>query len=190
MASHAVDLGGTTVSQTTIATGGGGLGVMSGQIGLASGLAYAASGGAVGQIVDLKDADSYCNLHVAGQALQTSGQLRIAVQTSEDTTSGNYTDPTSGLTTFPGFFSSGGILFLNSGGAGSGVLDGGVSGEAMQSGFSVFAAFLREKRYVRAVMLSGDFYMGPLHVTFVSQKRYTSSGGGQTQAPGSGAVNV
>ena len=185
-----VDLGGTCQAMTTIAVGGGGLGVMSGQIGVVSGLAMLASGGIVGQSVDMLHSDTFCNLMVAGQLINTSGQLRIAVQTSDTDVSGNYTDPTSGLAQFPTYFQSGGILWLNSGGQGSGVLNVGASGYALQSGFIQFAAFQRPQRFARAVALSGDFYVGPLSVGFVSQLKTTSSGGGFSYSPGSGVVSV
>jgi len=185
-----VDLGQTTIQAASIVAGGGGLGVMSGQIGITSGLVNVCSGGIVGQGVNLGQSDTYCNLVVAGQLINGSGQLRIAVQTSDTDTSGNYTDPTSGLPTFPTSFSSGGILFLNSGGLGSGVLGGGTSGQAAQSGFFTCAAFQRVGTFARAVALSGDFYVGPLSVGFISNLRTTGSGGGQTQSPGSGGVNV
>lgn len=185
-----VDIGNTAQFQPTILPGGGGIGVTSGQIGIVSGIIMVASGGIVGQSVDMLHSDTFCNLMVAGQALNTSGQLRIAVQTSDSDTSGNYTDPTSGLAVMPTSFQSGGILWLNSGGAGSGTIGGGISGNAMQSGFVQFAAFQRPGRFARAVALSGDFFVGPLMVGFVAQNKTTGSGGGYTLAPSSGTVNV
>lgn len=185
-----VDIGGTAQTMITLAAGGGGIGVMSGQVGIASGLVYAASGGIIGQTIDMLNSDTFCNLMVAGQSLNTSGQLRIAVQTSDTDTSGLYTDPTSGLAQLPTYFSSGGILILNSGGVGSGVLNNGVSGQAMQSGFLQFAAFQRPGRYARANVVSGDFYFGPLTLAFVAQLHTTGSGGGFSYSPSSGVVNV
>lgn len=200
MASHLIDLGGTCTALTTIAAGGGGLGTMSGQIGITSGLVNTASGGVVGQSCNLQHADSYCNLLVQGQLLNGSGQLRIAVQCSDTDTSGSYVDPTSGFSVFPGPWQSGGILWLNSGallgttfnaiqtGATSGVP---ASGYAVQSGFTVAAGFIRNGIFARAVALSGDFYVGPLSVSFISQSRETSSGGGFTMSPlANSIVNV
>ena len=174
-----VDIGGTAQSQLSIGIGGAG-----------SGNIYAASGAVIGLAANLIAANTYCNLHVAGTPLFASGQLRIAVQVADADTSGSYADPTSGVTSFPTAFSSGGILILNSGGLGSGTLNGGTSGQNMQSGFSVYAAFLRNGQYARAVVLSGDFYAGTLTVGFVSQLKTTGSGAGSTQSPGSGVVSV
>jgi hypothetical protein len=173
---------------------------MSGQIANVSGNANLASGGIVGQSVDLLHSDTFCNVMVAGQPTTTSGQLRIAVQTSDSDVSGTYTDPTSGLNQLPTYFSSGGILIMNSGGllgsvlgqVGGGGAASGVpnSGYAIQSGFVQFAAFQRLGRFARAVALSGDFYVGTLNVAFISQYRTTGSGGGFSFQPSSGGISV
>lgn len=155
-----------------------------------SGIAYSASGGLIGNSVDMLHSDTFCNLNVAGTPIFTSGQLRIQVQTADSDTSGSYTDPTSGAAQMPTYFSSGGILILNSGGVGSGLLGGGTSGQNMQSGFNVFAGFQRPQRFVRANMVSGDFYGGTLQVNFVAQNKTTGSGGGFSYQPGSGTINV
>lgn len=183
-----VDIGGTAQTAPTITTTN--TGIQANQVGIASGLIYVGSGGVVGMSVDMLNSDTFCNMMVQGQNLNGSGQLRIAVQTSDTDTSGLYTDPTSGLAQFPTYFSSGGILILNSGGLGSGVLNNGYSGQNLQSGFLQFAAFQRPGRYARAVALSGDFYWGPLQVGLVAQLHTTGSGGGFSYSPSSGVVNV
>lgn len=201
MASHLIDLGNTCTALTSIAAAGGGLGTMSGQIGIVSGLVMPASGGIVGMACHMGNADSYCNLVVQGMpdVSPTSGMLRIQVQTADANTSGDYTDPTSGMSQFPSQFSSGGMLWINSGGLlGStlGQLQTGsnsgipASGYAIQSGFIVSAPFVRPHTFVRARVVSGDFYVGTLHVSFISQSRVTGQSGGSTPSPGSGAVSV
>jgi hypothetical protein len=174
---------------------------------------FVASGGLnqVGLSVDMNNADTFCNVLIVGTANTGSGQLRVAVQTADADVSGQYTDPTSGLVQMPTIFESGGIVRLNSGGLLGGTYQGTVSqgpgttapagmvfansgspqsGYAIQSGFVVFAGFQRPGRFVRATLVSGDFYDGPLAVGFVSQLRSTGSGGGATYSPGSGSVNV
>ena len=132
---------------------------------------------------------------VAGLPSVYSGQLRIQVQCSDVDTSGNYTDPTSGLPQFPTNFSSGGILWINSGGLTGAISDASSSGtpnsgHGVSGGFVAFAGFQRVGTFVRANALAGDFYEGSLSVGFVSQSRTTGSGGGYTYSPGSGNVNV
>jgi hypothetical protein len=181
-ASYLVDLGNTCPPLPTITASGG---------------AFLASGGAsatsyVGTSVDMLHYNSFCNMVVTGIQYFQSGQLRIQVQTADTDTSGSYTDPTSGLAQLPTSFSSGGILILNSGGAGNGTFGAFVSGQAMLSGFSVSAGFQRIQRFVRAVTFSGtnDFYAGTLTVAFVSNLKTTGSGGGTSQQPGSGVIAV
>lgn len=149
-------------------------------------------GALIGNGCDLLYANTFCNLHVVGQGIFGSGQLRVAIQTSDTDVSGSYTDPTSGLAQFPTSFSSGGILTLNSGSLGGGTFGAGVSGQFIQSGFSVAAGFQRPFRYARANVLSGssDFFVGPLSVSFVSQLKTTGSGGGFTYSPTSGTPSV
>lgn len=139
--------------------------------------AFPASGAIVGNVVDLLYTDTNCNVLVNG-GLTQSGQLRIAVQTSDSTTSGSFTDPTSGLPQMPSSLSSGGVLFVNSGGG------------SLQSGFMQAAHFVRNGRYTRAIALSGDFFQANLAVTFLSQLKVTGSGGGFTFSPSSGTVSV
>lgn len=161
---------------------------------LSGGALFPCSGALVGAGIDMNNADTFCNLEIQGTA--PSGQLRIAVQCADTDTSGSYTDPTSGLPVMPGPFSSGGVLFINSGGAGGGTIGqafaSGLSGftQAIASGFAVAAGFQRTGRFVRGVALSGDFFAGPGFVSFISQLRTTGSGGGSTQSPGSGTVSV
>jgi len=155
-----------------------------------SGIAYAASGGIIGQSVDMLHSDTYCNLLVAGCPIATSGQLRIQVQCSDSDVSGTYTDPTSGLPQFPTWFQSGGIVILNSGGLLGGTKGAQTSGASIQSGFAEYAAFQRPTRFARANMVSGDFYAGTLAVSFVSQLKTTGSGGGYSLSPTSGVVSV
>lgn len=176
-----VDLGSTAWAYNTISS-----------VGAGSGIAYAASGAIVGTVGNALQANTFCNVQVAGTAVFGSGQLRIAVQTSATNTSGTFTDPTSGLPQMPTWFSSGGILIINSGGLLGGTRGALQSGQAMQSGFCEFAAFLRpaSNQFVRAIVLSGDFYAGDLSVNFISQLKTTGSGGGFTLSPSSGVVSV
>lgn len=155
---------------------------------LSGALVAPCSGAVVGQGISMTNADTYCNLFVAG--VMSSGQLRVAVQCANADTSGSYTDPTSGLADLPGAFSSGGVLWLNSGGAGGGALQPFYSGNAVASGFAVAQGFQRTGAFVRAMLLSGDFGCGPLTVGFISNLRTTGSGGGFTFSPGSGVVSV
>lgn len=173
-----VDIGGTAQSYPSIV--------------MLSGIAFPCSGALIGQGVDMINSDTFCNLNVVGVPVNASGQLRIAVQTSDSDTSGTYTDPTSGLAQLPTSFESGGILRLNSGGIFNGTFGSGTSGAFMQSGFSVYAAFQRPQagRFVRANALSGDFYAGALAASFVANLKTTGSGGGYTLSPTSGPVNV
>lgn len=154
--------------------------------------AFPGSGAVVGDIVDMIHANTYCNLQIIGKALDASGMLRVVVQTSDSTASGSFTDPTSGMApnNLPGIYQSGTVLFINSGGLLNGTLQGGVSGQYVQSGFAAAQGFIRTGRYVRAIALSGDFYRGALSATFISQLKMTGSGAGSTQLPGSGSLNV
>lgn len=137
-----------------------------------------ASGVIVGVPVDLQHNNTLCNLVVtAGVSL--SGTFRVAVQTSPDTTSGNFTDPTSGLSQMPTSFLSGGILLCNSGQS-----TGFISGLAQAAGFQ------RPHRYARAVVLGSDQNNAPVWAGFISQARATGSGGGFSYSPGSGTVSV
>lgn len=99
-----------------------------------SGVVVGVSGKAVvGQWIDMRNADTFCNVYISMGAC--SGPMLVAVQTAEGPydvpltgnsfsgnifsggapASGSFTDPTSGLAQLPTWFSSGGILVLNSG---------------------------------------------------------------------------
>jgi len=179
-ASYLVDLGNTTGPQFAATAGS----------------FFPASGANVSNIVDMLNYNTFTNLLVGGIWQFPSGQLRIQVQTSDDTVSGNFTDPTSGLAAFPTVFQSGGQLFFNSGGGGSGGLFGlNTSGQSFFSGFIAAAGFQRPQRYARVVVpASGPnaLEVGQLNgvIGFVSQLKTTGSGGGFTLAPSSGAINV
>lgn len=162
---------------------------------------FPASGANISNIVDLINFNSYTNLTIIGAAQFPSGQMRIAVQTSDSTTSGSFTDPTSGLAAFPTVFQSGGLVILNSGGgttataAAAGFQQGGVfgafvSGQSIFSGAQAFAGFQRPHRYARVVVLSGDFLQFNGGIGFICQPKTTGSGGGFTLSPSSGTVNV
>jgi hypothetical protein len=140
-------------------------------------LAAPQSGVQVGLTVDLLNANTFCNVYACG-GVSESGLSRLQVQTSDATTSGSFTDPTSGLPVMPTSFSSGGVLWLNSGGG------------ALSSGFFFAAAFQRPHRYARLVQMSGDWMTGALAAGFISALKTTGSGGGFTYSPGSGSVRV
>lgn len=151
------------------------------------------SGAAVGNIVDLLHANTNCNIFVAGRC--NSGEVPILIQTSPSTASGDFQDPTSGLTRDPfpqGGVVSGGILWINSGlytsgnsSPAQGLID---NAPLFASGGVAFAHFQRPHRYARLMTLSGNQAL--LTAGFISQKQVTGSGGGFTLAPGSGAVTV
>lgn len=178
-ASLLVDLGNTCQTLPTIAGNNA-----------TSGIIFAASGAIIGATVDRLNADTFCNLLLTGNAAYGSGQLRVAVQTAPSDVSGQFTDPTSGLAAFPTSFQSGGILWLNSGQLGGGLFGPFTSGQAIQSGFACAGAFQAPNRFVRANVLSGDFFAGTLQVVVVSQLRTTGSGAGFTYSPTSGSINV
>ena len=177
-ASLTVDLGNSCQSDVSI----NGTTILSGS------LVAPCSGAIIGDSINMINADTYCNVFVAGTS--SSGQLRVQVQCADADTSGLYTDPTSGLAAFPGAFESGGILRLNSGGAGGGLLGAATSGQYLASGFFVAQGFLRTGTFVRANLLSGDFGGGPICVGFISNLKTTGSGGGFSYSPTSGVVNV
>ena len=146
----------------------------------------------IGRFVDLLNADTYCNVWVAGGA--NSGIIEVRIQTSDGTTSGSFTDPTSGLpaSARPTWLASGGVMFVNSGLHVSGnqsLSAPVVSMPIFASGGIQFGAFQRPHRYARLINNSGGF-TAPILAGFVSQKCTTSSGGGFTYNPGSGSVNV
>ena len=148
------------------------------------------SGRVGGPIVDLLHAYTMCNVGLVGLAALSSGPLIVGIQTADVTTSGDFTDPTSGIPVadLPQQFNSGGNLIIGSGSTGY-VYASGVSGTAMQSGWVQYASFVRPGRYARVIINSG-FYIGTLQVHFLSQLKTTGSGGGFTYNPGSGTINV
>lgn len=149
------------------------------------------SGVLIGDVADLRDSDTFCNVFVAGKGFG-SGPLLIGVQTSDATTSGTFTDPTSGLAQLPTAFVSGGFLVIGSGAATDtflGTFGSGVSGQVILSGFVAAAAFQRPHRYARLFVGSG-FYDGTLMAGFITNLRTTGSGAGFTFNPGSGTVAV
>lgn len=178
-----VDLAGTCLLQSTLPPN-------IGTIGSGGFVDSFRSGIMIGQVVDMLNADTYTNLLAFGTAV-TSGPLVLQVQTADATTSGSFTDPTSGLPQFPQFLLSGGLLYVGLSGTGAnyGTYGAFVSGQAILSGFAVGAAFQRPGRYARVNVLSG-FYAGPLQVALVGNLKTTGSGGGFTTSPSSGTVSV
>jgi hypothetical protein len=167
-----VDLGATTDYRVSVAVGSG-------------------ANLVIGEIVDFLSANTYDNVFVAG-GLAGSGVVEVRVQTSDATTSGSFTDPTSGLAALPTSFVSGGVFFANSGlwASGNESLTAPVNNAPLFcSGGIQFAAFQRPARYARLVLNSG-FYPGPITAGFISNKKTTGSGGGFTYAPLTGSVNV
>ncbi len=199
-ASYLVDLYNTTYMGTSLHTPNqGGVG--------SSGQFCGLSGVQVGSIVDMIHANSFTNLVVTGVDGLISGPLQVAVQTSDTTVSGDFTDPTSGMVAaapdatnpFPTAFRSGGMIWLNSGGgagASGGLFGLFASGQAIASGFAVAAGFLRPHRYARALFISGSAaapanqYVGILNVSFFAQQKTTGSGGGYYTTSGIGGPVV
>lgn len=188
-ASLLVDLGSTTQMAISLPSpavaADGGLAITSG------GCISSLSGVLIGDVIDLLNADTYCNVFVAGKGFG-SGPLLVGVQTADATTSGSFTDPTSGLGQLPTAFASGGWLVIGSGPATDaflGIFGSGVSGQIIQSGFVAGAGFNRPHRYARLLVGSG-FYDGTLMAGFITNKKITGSGGGFTFSPGSGVVSV
>lgn len=182
-ASLLVDLGNTCQQIQTIGATGAAV----------SGVIYAASGATIGQSCNMPYSDTYCNVQVNAVPTFASGQLRIQVQTAPADVSGQYTDPTSGLAVLPTWFSSGGILILNSGGILGGTISAQTSGDSFYSGACEAAAFQRPGQFARANVLSGDFFTGSLIVNFISQWKTTGSGGGfslQPQGSGPGGPSL
>lgn len=160
--------------------------------GVMAGLSGVAQGYTVGTSVDMLHANTMCQLQVVGVPLFNSG-LVVGIQCADSDVSGQYTDPTSGYQTFPTSFSSGGLLWINSGGTGGILSSGATSGFQFLSGFIQYAAFQRTQRFVRAIFppnTSGNYGAGNFSIGFVSQYKTTGSGGGYTPQPTSGAVNV
>lgn len=167
-ASYLVDLGRTTLALPSI-TAGQVTGVWPG------------SGAVVGNVCDMLHANTYCNVYVAADA-SSSGQIRLAIQTSDSTASGTFTEPTSGLQfgDLPQGVSSGGLYVINSGGA-----------NALAAGF-YSVAFQRPQRYARLVALSGFLLDGGFQAGFISQHKNPAVSGfaGYSYSPSSGTPNV
>lgn len=181
-ASLLVDLGNTCQQSATIAPA----------VGVGS---TPASGAIIGLPVDMLNADTYCNIQVAGGP--GSGAFTVQVQTSPTALSGSFTDPTSGFPqgSLPTSFQSGGLFIVNSGLWRSGTYGGPVgpgvnNAPIFCSGGVMAAAFLNNNRYVRANILSGAVYGSPVTVNVIANLRTTGSGGGFTLSPTSGSVNV
>lgn len=134
-----------------------------------------ASGEIVGAIGDLRDANMLTHLIV--QHGGNANVFRVQVQTSADSTSGTFTDPTSGLQRMPTNLLSGGILLCS-------------SGSAVTSGGVLMGGFLRPEnhRYARARVLSGDAHATPVNVAVGAWSKRTGSGAGYTFSPSSGVV--
>lgn len=181
-ASLLVDLGNTCQQAATIAPA----------VGVGS---TPASGTIIGLPVDMLNADTFCNIQVAGGP--GSGLIRVQVQTSDSTASGTFTDPTSGIPagSLPTSFQSGGVFIANSGLWRSGTYGGPVgpgvdNAPIFCSGGVQAAAFLNNARYVRANVMSGSVYGAPVTVNVIANLRTTGSGGGFTYNPTSGSVDV
>lgn len=151
---------------------------------------------AIGRIVDLANAHINTNVFV-NVVGGLSGVLPIRLQTSDLTTSGSFTDPTSGLPAFPvqGRVSSGGVFWANSGLYASGnSTPYALAADAplFCSGGTAWASFQRPHRYARAILTSGTAAIAAAIVTvgFMGQKIGGVSGGGFTLAPSSGTINV
>ncbi|RJQ24630.1 hypothetical protein C4577_07625 [Candidatus Parcubacteria bacterium] len=145
----------------------------------------------VGEIVDLMHANTYCNVWCAGGA--GSGVIQLRIQTSDTTTSGSFTDPTSGLPQMPVNVESGGTFWVNSGLWVSGnysVTAPVADAPQFCSGGIAFGAFQRPHQYARLISVSGPF-PNWFVAGFVSNKRTTGSGGGFSWQPlAAGSVNV
>lgn len=178
MANLVVDIGNTCVMQPTI-------------LPLSGGIIAGLSGVTIGSSVDLINADTFCQLMVYGAPTVNSG-LVLQIQCADSDVSGSFTDPTSGLSTLPTAFSSGGLLWLNSGGTGGTLTSGGISGHSFLSGFLQFAGFQRPQRFARANFTNSglNYFAGNLSVGFVSQRYVTGSGGGFWGTSGNLTVNV
>lgn len=158
-----------------------------------SGVIGSRSGALVGLGVDLHEGQGACNMQLTvlaeGPSLSGGGgELRVGVQTAPSDVSGQYTDPTSGMASMPGGFSSGGILVLNSGGGPftsgqGGTFSAPVSGQMLLSGVTVASYFQRTGRFARAIMFGSGSFGGDLSVSFIEQRKLTGSGGGFAWSP-------
>lgn len=148
----------------------------------------------VGNIVDLLGADTNTQVFVAAGPVGGSGIIEVRIQTADVTTSGDFSEPTSGKPagSFNTKVTSGGVFFTNSGLYASGYSSPSApvdDAPLFCSGGIDFAHFQRPHRYARLILNSGSF-PGPIIAGFLGQKLTVGSGGGFTLAPGSGSVNV
>lgn len=147
----------------------------------------------VGGIVDLMQANTFCNVYCAGGG--GSGAIQLYIQTSDSTTSGSFVDPTSGLTAgqFPVNVASGGTFWVNSGlwNSGNYSMSSPVNNAPLFcSGGIMFGAFQRPQQYARLINVSGVF-PAAFSAGFVSAKKATGSGAGFSWQPQSGTtINV
>lgn len=171
-ASYVVDLGTTCDYQPSVVVG--------------SGASFT-----VGNIVDLLHANTATQVVVAA-GIGGSGVIEVRVQTSDSTTSGSFTDPTSGLAQMPGKMASGGVFFTNSGlySSGNSTPSAPVdSSPLFCSGGMDFTYFQRTGRYARLILNSG-FFPGAIYAGLLGQKKVVGSGAGFTYSPTSGVVSV
>jgi predicted RecA/RadA family phage recombinase len=146
----------------------------------------------VGRVVDLLFANTATQVWVQGGVAGGSGVIEVRIQTSDATTSGSFTDPTSGLAQLPGKVASGGCFFTNSGLYSSGIGSPSApvdSAPLFCSGGLDFTYFQRPQRYARLILNSG-VYPGAISAGFLAQKKVVGSGAGFTYSPTSGTVNV
>lgn len=164
-----VDLGGTCQMQVSAQAQFGG-----------------ASGVVIGEIVDMLDANTATQVIV--NAGPGSGLIMVAIQTSDQTTSGSFTDPTSGLPTddLPGKVASGGIFVVNNGLAVSGRnpfgTPAGNNVAPFSSGGMDATYFLRPHRYARLNIISGGLNPS-VTASLLGNLKTVGSGGGFTQSP-------
>ena len=147
----------------------------------------------VGNIVDLAACgDEATNIFVAA-GIGGSGAIEVRVQCSDSTTSGTFTDPTSGKPTSAFFANgvlSGGILIANSGLWNSGYNQpcAPINNAPMFCSGGVYGAmFQRGQRYARLLYVSGPF-PGAIIAGFAEQKLVTGSGPGYATSPQSGGI--
>ncbi len=157
-------------------------------------ISLSGSNTAVGRIIDLLGADTNCIGWVAATAL--SGLAPIFIQTADVTTSGTFSDPTSGLWEgggLPDGVASGGIFWANSGLYASGYNSPSSplnDGPLMCSGGIQFFHFQKPHRYARLNLSGGAIGAEILMAGFISQKKVTGSGHGFSFLPGSGSLSV
>lgn len=156
--------------------------LLSGSNGVASGLI-------IGRNVDLRDADTLCQVFFT-HGNNTSGNVFFAVQESDATTSGDFAAIS--VNSGESIWLSGGRTVLNSSGLAIGQAGGALhSGVGRVSGQTWYGHFQRTRRYARIIQESGTVGWGaPVYAGFISQKIQTGSGFGFSTAPSSGAVSV